>query len=835
MNRVMKIIAGLVGVLLVLALAVALAVAVLFDPKEFQPLLAQSVEKATGRKLTLEGDIGLDFFPCCSIRLGRATLGNPPGFAGDSFASVENAELSIRLWPLLTERRVEIGVVSLDGLDANLLLRKDGVANWEFSPQQAPDGAAAATAEAPAPELHIGGIRIRSGQLAYRDEQAGSAYRAEKLQLDTGSISPGLPFDLQLATHFSEESDGLGGEIALRASALLDPATSRLTLTKPRLDFDLAGASLPAKTLKGRLAAATALLDARQETRLGLTGLEGEFAAPGLASPAGDLDGRFSAAEASLAIGASSELVIPALQADFSVKGREIPGGSIAGKLALEGLALDIDKLAGAIQAFKADIDGLGARLALEGGGRLRPGSEGGAELAGRFSLEPLSPRSLLAALGEPEPQTADPKALTRLAGSGSWSLGKDAIDFKSLDLRLDDSRLTGSLGLANFDKPLTRFDLRIDQLDLDRYLAPATVGGAPAGQNQNKNQNKNKDKAAAAAADDIPVETLRELRLDGRIAIGKLVFAKTHLADVSATLRADGGRLRLDPLAAQLYGGSYRGSVAIDASGPKAQVTLDQQISALQLGTILRDRYQTDKLAGALSGRISASGSGNRSDDILATLDGKVALSLADGVYLGTDLWHEIRSARARLRGEALPPAPAKPQTPLEAVEMTGTLSDGVLRDDQLLAQIPFLRLTGKGALNLVTRNMDYALQAQVFENPVFEDGSSIKDLKGLAIPLTVKGPFEQPKVSVDIKNMVAGAAVQKLKDRLFKRLGGADEPAAADGASATPPATPAAPGSEPPPASTPQQEEKPRDVLKRSLRDLLRQPQPAPESPQP
>lgn len=833
MNRVMKIIAGIVGALLLLTLVLALVVAMLFDPKEFQPLLAQSVEKATGRKLTLEGDIGLDFFPCCSIRLGRATLGNPPGFAGAEFASVENAELSIRLWPLLTERRVEIGIVRLDGLNASLQLRKDGAANWEFTPQQAPGSTAPATAAASDTELHIGGIRIRDGQLAYRDEQDGSAYRADKLQLDTGSISPGVPFELHLATQFSEESDGLGGEIALRASALLDPATSKLTLTKPRLDFDLAGASLPAKTLKGRLAAATALLDARQETRLGLTGLEGELAAPGLASPAGDLDSRFSAAEASLAIGASSELVIPALQADFSVKGREIPGGSIAGKLALEGLALDIDKLAGAIQAFKADIDGLGARLALEGGGRLRPGSEGGAEVAGRFSLEPLSPRSLLAALGEPEPQTADPKALTRLAGSGSWSLGKDAIDFKSLDLRLDDSRLTGSLGLANFDKPLTRFDLRIDQLDLDRYLAPATAGGATVGQNQNKDQNKNK--AAAAAADDIPVETLRELRLDGRIAIGKLVFAKTHLADVSATLRADGGRLRLDPLAAQLYGGSYRGSVAIDATGPKARVTLDQQISAMQIGTILKDRYQTDKLTGALSGRINASGSGNRSDDILATLDGKVALSLADGVYQGTDLWYEIRSARARLRGDAPPPAPANPQTPLEAVEMAGTLSNGVLRDDQLLAQIPFLRLTGKGALNLVTRNMDYALQAQVFENPVFEDGSSIKDLKGLAIPLTVKGPFEQPKVSVDIKNMVAGAAVQKLKDRLFKRLGGADEPAAADGASATPPATPAAPGSETPPASAPQQEEKPRDVLKRSLRDLLRQPQPAPESPEP
>lgn len=791
MNRVMKLIAGLVGVLLVLALAIALAVAVLFDPKEFQPLLAQSVEKATGRKLSLEGDIGLDFFPCCSIRLGRARLGNPPGFAGDTFASVENAELSIRLWPLLTERRVEIGVVSLDGLDANLLLRKDGVANWEFAPQQAPDGAAAAAAETPTPELHIGGIRIRSGQLAYRDEQDGSAYRAEQLQLDTGSISPGVPFDLQLTTHFSEESDGLGGEVALRASALLDPATSKLTLTKPQLDFGLTGASLPAQTIEGKL----------------------------------------SAVAANLAFGASSELVIPALQADFSMKGRNIPGGSISGKLALEGLALDIDKLAGAIKAFKADIDGLGARLALEGGGRLRSGSAGGAELAGRFKLEPLSPRSLLAALGEPEPKTADPKALTRLAGSGAWSLGKDVLDLKGLDIQLDDSRLTGSLGLNGFDKPMTRFDLRIDQLDLDRYLAPATAGGATAGQDQNKN----KDKAAAAAGDDIPVETLRGMRLDGRIGIGKLVFAKTHLTDVSATVRADGGRLRLDPLAAQLYGGSYRGSVAIDASGPKAQVTLDQQISALQLDSILRDRYQTDKLAGALSGRISASGSGNRSDDILATLDGKVALSLADGVYQGTDLWHEIRSARARLRGEAAPPAPAKPQTPLEAVEMTGTLADGVLRDDQLLAQIPFLRLTGKGALNLVARNMDYALQAQVFETPVFEDGSSIKDLKGLAIPLTVKGPLEKPKVSVDIKNMVAGAAVQKLKDRLFRRLGGADEPAATEGSASAPATSPATAGSEPPPATAPQKEEKPRDVLKRSLRDLLKPAQPAPEPQQP
>ena len=132
MKSLLKIVLAIVGLLAALAVALAIAVFLLFDPKDYQPLLEKSVQQSTGRKLTLAGDLGLKLFPCCSVTLGRAALGNPPGFPAGEFASVNAAALSLKIWPLITRREVEIGKVRLDGLNANLMVRADGAANWQF-------------------------------------------------------------------------------------------------------------------------------------------------------------------------------------------------------------------------------------------------------------------------------------------------------------------------------------------------------------------------------------------------------------------------------------------------------------------------------------------------------------------------------------------------------------------------------------------------------------------------------------------------------------------------------------------------------------------------------
>ncbi len=810
-----RILLGAVALIFVLAIALAVAVSVLVDPEKYRPLLERSVAQATGRQLALEGELGLDLFPCCSVTLGRATLGNPPGFPEGAFASVEGAALSVKIWPLLTRREVEIGTVRLDGLDARLHVRADGAANWEFdtpADAAAPAGTAPGTGDT---ELHIERIELRHARLAYRDETDGSDYLAEDLELDTGRIRLGEPFDLTLDTRLTDQADGTTGTLALRAKATLDPSLERLELSAPNFDIQASGGAVPARELGLNLTAATLGIEFADDTRFRFGGLEGKFTLQEMTDVAGDASGTFSAAEARLVSGASTELALPALEAGITITGKDIPGGKITTALKLKGLALDVDKVRGSIEGMQADVAGLGARLALTGGGRL---AETGASLAGTLELEPVSPRALLGVLREPEPRTADPKVLTRLAGSARWALGDDTLQLSEIAAQLDDTKLTGTLGIADFDKPATRLDLKLDAIDLDRYLEPETDQAAGGG--------KGAGKDAAASAEDIPVETLRDLRLAGRLRAGQLRYAGVDLADVDAQLVAADGRVRLDPLAARVYGGQYRGTIAIDATAAQARLTLDQQLTALQVGQALQALFQNDRLSGALTGRITASGTGNTSDALLRTLAGNVAVSLADGVYLGTDLWHEIRSARARIRGDTPPAAPASPRTPITALELGGAIRDGVLVSERMFADIPFIRVSGAGRLDLVGKAMDYRVQAKVVEKPVFEDGTSLGDLAGLTIPITLTGALDKPKVGVDLKGLAAGVATQKLRDRLLKKLGG-DEPAPVPGEAAPAPAPgEAAPGTEPagPQPAQPAPEEKPRDALKRSLRDLLK-----------
>ena len=101
----LKILLAIIGLVVVLAVGLAIAVVMLFDPKDYQPLLG----KIGGRVDRPQADARrrprpASFSPAAASRLAAASLGNPPGFPEGEFASVEGAALSIRVWPLLTTR-----------------------------------------------------------------------------------------------------------------------------------------------------------------------------------------------------------------------------------------------------------------------------------------------------------------------------------------------------------------------------------------------------------------------------------------------------------------------------------------------------------------------------------------------------------------------------------------------------------------------------------------------------------------------------------------------------------------------------------------------------------
>jgi AsmA protein len=941
MNTLLKVIAAVAAVVVVLLVAVALWVALIFEPNDFRPLLVNAVERNTGRSLAIEGDLGLSLFPCCSVTVGPSTLGNPEGFPDDRFARLNEADLSLKVWPLITRREVQIGTVTVDGLDLSLVRLADGRANWEFV-DPAAEQPEAEPAGGPLDGLSIAGLRISDARVTYRDLQADQAYTASSLQLRTGAIAADLPFPFEARVTVQDESDGT--EAQLNASGTLSLADDRVLVRNPRLEVAASGPAVPARRAQARVqgdaldlsfADVTELVADALRVTFDLTGVEAvagdvngsanverlqmnldaltgtvtalTFEAAGLDARArGTAAGTFDANAAGAEIRGTFELEQAAPRRLLALTGDDgyrpahanalnrlagtgrwalagdrlvfddvdivlddsrltgtaslenfgagavqfdllldrididryapaangptptgpaaateptvIPLGELAGldldgrfrigQLQASGVALSDVRVTAVSRAGNATVglqgQGMGGRFQIDGSGNVAAAEP---QLRGRMTLENLSPRQLLTALGTP-PDTADPNALASLAGTANWRLGSRSAGLESIAWQLDDTRLTGSLGVDDLDALATRFDLSVDRMDLDRYL-PAEQADAPPEQDT-----------------EIPIELIRDLNLNGRLAARQLTVYRVPLQNVQLEARGVDGVLRLDPLRAGLYGGEYQGTVTVDATGPTAILTLDQQVSTVQIGELLRTFYDTERIDGALSLSLAGRGSGATVTELLRGLAADFSLNLRDGMYRGMDLLHEVQRARAALRSERLPAAPEEKTTPLRALSLSGRMVDGVLTSERLSAETDALRLSGRGGFNVIDFTLDYRLDAQVQR-----DVAGLSELAGVTLPLTIQGPMMSPRVGVDLTGAAASALRERAEDRareaLLRRLGGdrdSEAPAGEPVPDVDQPA-PAEQQAEPAPEARPEtKEESPRDLLRRGLRDLIK-----------
>ena len=181
--------------------------------------------------------------------------------------------------------------------------------------------------------------------------------------------------------------------------------------------------------------------------------------------------------------------------------------------------------------------------------------------------------------------------------------------------------------------------------------------------------------------------------------------------------------------------------------------------------------------MTGKINGLFQLSGQGNTTLGVQQTLAGDIALDISNGAFQGTDIWWELRRARARIRGEQ-PPEPVLPaKTDFTDASFGGTVSDGVVRNADLRAQMPFMQLTGTGTVDLVSATLDYALQARILDQPEFmgDDVSAeeLADFTSKVVPLRVTGPLASPSVKPDVEKLLRDRVEDEIKDRLKDKLG--------------------------------------------------------------
>ena len=123
---------GIISFLLVAAVIAAIIFINQFDLNKYKPQIEKIVYEQTGRKLNLNGDVGLKISFIPTIAVENAVLGNASWSKNKEMVSIKEADVSLAILPLI-RKQIEIGEINIIEATVNLDINKDGEANWVFT------------------------------------------------------------------------------------------------------------------------------------------------------------------------------------------------------------------------------------------------------------------------------------------------------------------------------------------------------------------------------------------------------------------------------------------------------------------------------------------------------------------------------------------------------------------------------------------------------------------------------------------------------------------------------------------------------------------------------
>ncbi len=360
---------------------------------------------------------------------------------------------------------------------------------------------------------------------------------------------------------------------------------------------------------------------------------------------------------------------------------------------------------------------------------------------------------------------SGDIKVMLDFKSDVEFLIEQQQLTLENITLALNEYQIAGRIQLSDFNKPTPtlRFNLESPNLDVDALTgteAAATTGpAAPT------------DTGATEEAVDtqiqLPMQTLRDLDIDGKLKIAQVKMQNLKMSDVDITIKAENGIVGIKPLTLNTYGGKVVTSVVIDARGSLPKYGVSKSLQGIQIGDLLKDYSGTDAISGTLNAEVNLATSGEWISKLKSNSNGTMNLAFLDGALNGFNIRHSIDTAKARISGDDPPPKETL-KTDFSSLTISGVIKNGVFSSNDLDLQAPLLRIGGSGSANLAEESLDYRVNAKLVGTVEGQQGDAADKLSGLEIPVSIKGPFANPKIDVQLDEMLkskAAAETAKLR----------------------------------------------------------------------
>lgn len=735
MKTAAKVLAILVGIIVVIALVSSLLVNLLFDPNQYRAEISKLIEEKTGRGFQIHGDIDFNFFPWLGLKANDLELANVDSFGDGPFATIDRIKLRVRLLPLL-KKELDIGRISVGGLKLNLEQHRDGQNNWQgllpgrsiVTTKQAVTLDAKAAMGAAFVATSVGGLDLKNSRISWVDEKTGTNILADALRIHSGTMRPGKPFDVQWEFNFRNQTSRLTGQCKLTTTttADLEHGTLQMQNTVIQVKLDQSAQFPEPIEVQGK---ADILVEPGNnrlqlnELRLGTGGMV--------------LNGHLQIKN----LGKNSHTTGELSSNTFNLKrvlrqfGRQLPARSDPKAFEQVAIQCSVDAFSGRLllDSCQGTLDQTGFSGQLEFNPESDPIVRFDLELD-RIDLDRYGASPDVAA---PKPETPDSQEPAADSSTRQLDRHPTARWWHRLlgPLLLDAAAASGNPEeTAAAPEPAAETGTAAGS-----STAPSTTGTAGKG---------------------IPVE--------GNLRIGALTFRKIRARNLSTRLLFSTGTLELEPLHVELYGGTLEGALHWQKESDPGWRTKFHLIG-VDLGKLLQDLNPSASFAAVaedIRGTLAAQGATR--EDAKRTLAGKVQLRLTQVKGAGFDINQAIVNATPALQGK-LPDWSNRPQSVvLDRLSSQLIATKGLIELNQVVGKSRNLKLTGNGKIDLPRDRLAILLLATMLGNN--DQNPAVPALVGVPIPIRVTGTLAKPIVSLDLRDVLHNVKDTKQAERKEK-----------------------------------------------------------------
>lgn len=829
-----RVLISLVVVFLVALVGIAIFL-LTFDPNAYKSKLEEIVYNRYQRTLAIKGDIELSLFPRIGLSVQGVSLSDRN--STDTFASIDSARFAVAIWPLMFNRLV-VDHVAVTGFKAWLIRAEDGTFNFRdlverqpvslASPTLAPmpvaleapaaSGPVAETTPAPRTmpaalashaasgtdfQIDIAGLDLKNGEIHLFDKVTGSVARVVKLDVNTGRMTFDQAFDVAMKGKLVGDFPVADANIEGQALVKINPDQQTYSAQKINVQVNGKLGQLEAKsaTLRGNLAysAYSEMFSASNVEFI----VQGDVVGD---TPIKNLETSLIAPQ--LKVDRSqAELQVEKLA--YRAKGN-LPDESFdiafdAPKLSVSPEAAKGDPISGTVK-FRGQDKLLGIALGLSGiGGNAQKLSlkelkiDGGLKQGDRLvQLKMTSPAGWdsIESKGALSAMKGDIRIEDAALPGGSFeipfigSLQADLIKdelVSEMNAVLSGSKLDFKVQATRLKDPKLAFELKADKLDFNTIFPPevpkpASVAAAKEGEKAPAEPApKAAEPAKPAPTAMLDLAFLNALDLTGKVDIGELKIQQVQAKQFAAALRAVDGNLTVTGLKADLYGGKLAGKITANA---KNALGADVSLDNVALGPLLSDLAHEERLRGQGSVSFKLDTQGTTMPALKAGLTGTVQARVRDGAIKGIDVGQTLSEVSAVVRNMfsgQLPDVTTQfdlgRETAFTAFDANVEFNQGQGTVKKLSLDAPFLRISQgtPASLDIVNEQLDIGINVRSINT---QSGKGYAELRNVAVPLRISGPFNKLHYQVQwkeissqaVKDAVQGGLIELLSNKLGK-----------------------------------------------------------------